>query len=70
MIRNIRHIQIKKIAYHPNLYKAILTYEDTPTKYDESDDIEYMKYLESQNIECPHCKKMENKRRLIDKHER
>ena len=43
MIRNIRHIQIKKIAYHPNLYKAILTYEDTPTKYDESDDIEYIK---------------------------
>ena len=51
MIRNIRHIQIKKIAYHPNLYKAILTYEDTPTKYDESDDIEYIKlrYLEKDN---------------------
>jgi len=73
MIRNIRHIQIKKIAYHPNLYKAILTYEShgmINNEYDESDDIEYMKYLESQNIECPHCKKMENKRRLIDKHER
>tara|TARA_R100000664_G_C2751638_1_gene138929 strand:- start:771 stop:995 length:225 start_codon:yes stop_codon:yes gene_type:complete len=43
MLRNIRHIQIKKVAYHPNLFKAIITYEDTPTKYDESDDIEYIK---------------------------
>lgn len=42
MIRNIRHIQIKKIAYHPHLYQAILTYEET-NKYDESDDIEYIK---------------------------
>jgi len=51
MIRNIRHIQIKKVAYHPNLFKAILTYEHTPTKYDESDDIEYIKLrdLEKKN---------------------
>ena len=46
MIRNIRHIQIKKVAYHPNLFKAILTYEEPPTKYDESDDIEYIKLRE------------------------
>ena len=43
MIRNIRHIQIKKVAYHPNLFKAILTYEQHPTEYDESDDLEYQK---------------------------
>ena len=45
MIRNIRHIQIKKIAYTPNLFKAIITYEAHPTEYDESDDIEYQKGL-------------------------
>ena len=45
MIRNIRHIQIKKIAYTPNLFKAIITYESHPTEYDESDDIEYQKGL-------------------------
>ena len=60
MIRNIRHIQVKKIAYHPNLFKAILTYED----------IEYRKYLEHQRDNCPHCEKMEKKRREIDKWER
>ena len=45
MIRNIRHIQIKKVAYHPNLFKAILTYEQHPTEYDESDDLEYQKKI-------------------------
>ena len=43
MIRNIRHIQIKKVAYHPKLFQAILTYEDNPYKQDESDEIEYIK---------------------------
>tara|TARA_R100001086_G_scaffold133471_1_gene69350 strand:+ start:1086 stop:1271 length:186 start_codon:yes stop_codon:yes gene_type:complete len=43
MIRNIRHIQIKKIAYHPKLFQAILTFEEPNNKYDESDDIEYIK---------------------------
>ena len=43
MIKNIRHIQIRKVAYHPKIFQAILTYEDNPTKYDESDDIEYIK---------------------------
>ena len=47
MIRNIRHIQIKKVAYHPNLFKAILTYEDN---CDESDDIEYLKLKELERI--------------------
>ena len=46
MIRNIRHIQIKRVAYHPNLFKAILTFEEHKYKYDESDDIEYIKLKE------------------------
>tara|TARA_Y100001972_G_scaffold8822_1_gene9307 strand:- start:11122 stop:11307 length:186 start_codon:yes stop_codon:yes gene_type:complete len=50
MIRNIRHIQIKKVAYHPNLFKAILTYEEPHTKYDESDDIENIKIKELDKI--------------------
>ena len=40
MIRNIRHIQVKKVAYHPNLFKAIITFERPNIEYDESDDIE------------------------------
>ena len=43
MIRNIRHIQIKKVAYHPNLFKAVITFEKPTIDYDESDDIEYIK---------------------------
>ena len=39
MIRNIRHIQIKKIAYSPRLFQAILTYEEPNNQHDESDDI-------------------------------
>ena len=46
MIRNIRHIQIKKVAYHPNLFKAIITFEKPNINYDESDDIEYIKLRE------------------------
>ena len=42
MIRNIRHIQIKKIAYHPKLFQAIITFQDN-NNYDESDDIEEIK---------------------------
>ena len=78
-LRNIRHIQIKKIAYCPNLFKAIITYEGhgmVSNEYDpegamvESDDLEYTKYLESQKSECPHCEAMEKKRRKIDGWER
>jgi hypothetical protein len=43
MIRNIRHIQIKKVAYHPNLFKAVITFEKPTIRYDESDDIEHIK---------------------------
>tara|TARA_R100001086_G_scaffold249653_1_gene190197 strand:+ start:2240 stop:2452 length:213 start_codon:yes stop_codon:yes gene_type:complete len=43
LIRNIRHIQIKQVAYHPNLFKAVITFENSNIDYDESDDIEYLK---------------------------
>ena len=43
ILRNIRHIQVKKVAYHPNLFKAIITFEKSSIEYDESDEIEYIK---------------------------
>jgi|TARA_R110002020_G_scaffold85926_6_gene212032 hypothetical protein len=64
MIRNIRHIQIKKVAYHPNLFKAILTYEKHPTEWDESDDLEYQKNNPQTNFlepEVRFCDKTMNK---------
>ena len=50
LIRNIRHIQIKKVAYHPNLFKAVITFEKTNIHYDESDDIEYIKLKDLQGL--------------------
>ena len=53
MIRNIRHIQIQKVNYHPRLFKAILTYEDTSLAKHQgykSDDIEYLKLKELERI--------------------
>ena len=48
IIKAIRHIQVKRVAHNPNLYKAIITYEmHHPTEYDESDDIESQKNLMS-----------------------
>ena len=55
MIRNIRHIQIKKIAYCPNLFKAIITFESPGMLndiYDETDDIEYIKTLDLQKLKA------------------
>ena len=69
MIRNIRHIQIKKIAYCPNLFKAVITFEGhgmVNNEYDESDDLEYIKKIS----DCPKCQDMEIKRRKYDKWER
>lgn len=43
LIRNIRHVQIKKVAYHPNLFKAVITFEKSNIQYDESDELEYIK---------------------------
>ena len=51
MIKNIRHIQIKKVAYHPKIFQAILTFEENSTKYDESDDIEYIKLRDLERTE-------------------
>lgn len=66
IFKNIRHIQIKKIAFTPNLFKAIITYEDHNYSYDESDDLEYIKKVS----DCHHCQEMEIKRRIFDKWER
>jgi hypothetical protein len=54
LIKSVKHIQIKQIAFSPKLYEALITYEPYdkhptqvwhPTQYDESDDIEYQKTL-------------------------
>jgi len=69
MIRNIRHIQIKKVAYCPNLFKAILTYEKHPT---ECDDLEYQKRKLTNIVSegCVACDEMERRRRNFDEWER
>lgn len=58
MIRNIRHIQIKQISYHPKLFQAILTFEQPTNPLDESDDIESIKIIEQTDRSL---KKNENK---------
>lgn len=50
ILRNIRHIQVKKIAYHPNLFKAVITFERFNIQYDESDEIETIKLQELERI--------------------
>jgi hypothetical protein len=47
VVKAVRRVQVKKIAYCPNLFKAIITYEmhSHPTEHDESDDIEAQKEL-------------------------
>jgi hypothetical protein len=45
LVKAVRHIQIKKIAYSPKLFQAIITYESHPFEYDESDDIEHQKQI-------------------------
>jgi hypothetical protein len=45
LVKAVRHIQIKKVAFTPQLYSAIITYETYPTEYDVSDDIEAQKDL-------------------------
>jgi|TARA_Y100001973_G_C5140096_1_gene302470 hypothetical protein len=74
LVKSIRHIQIKKISYHPKLFEASITYEPHPTLYDESDDLEYQKSLMNKLIKdewfCVPCENLERSRRLIDKHER
>ena len=43
MIKNIRHIQIKKLIGSPNLFQAIITYEKNKIDMLEHDDIETIK---------------------------
>jgi hypothetical protein len=45
MIKVVRHIRLNKIAYSPNLFKTVITYETYSNGYDESDDLEYQKEL-------------------------
>ena len=45
LVKSVRHIQVKQISYCPKLFEALITYEPHPTKYDESDDLEYQKQL-------------------------
>ena len=45
LVKCVRHIQVKKIAYCPTLFKAVITYEPYSTEFDESDDLEYQKDL-------------------------
>ena len=74
IVKSIRHIQIKQVAYIPRLFEASITYEPHPTIYDESDDLEYQKTLINRLIDdewfCIPCEQMEKKRRNIDKFER
>ena len=43
MIKSVRHIQLNKISYTPNLFKAVIIFEPYNNKYDESDEIEHNK---------------------------
>ena len=61
MIRNIRHIHIKKIAYHPKLFQAIITFQDN-NNYDESDDIEEIKLQNLKVFKKKDCYKNNNER--------
>ena len=40
-----RHVQLKQVAYCPNLFKAVITKKSHPTEHDESDDIELQKKI-------------------------
>tara|TARA_B100000945_G_C20183628_1_gene503521 strand:+ start:132 stop:323 length:192 start_codon:yes stop_codon:yes gene_type:complete len=50
MIKNIRHIQIKKIIDSPNLYKAIIIYEQKYDDWFKNDDIESIKLRELEKM--------------------
>ena len=45
LVKSVKHIQVKQIAYCPKLFKITIEYEPHPTEYDESDDLEYQKQL-------------------------
>ena len=43
MIKVVRYIQLKKISYSPNLFKANIIYSPYTNQFDESDEIELNK---------------------------
>jgi len=47
LVKAVRHIQIKKIQFKPELYTVLITYEPHPhsIKFKISDDIEHQKIL-------------------------
>jgi len=45
LVKSIRHVQINKISYSPELFQAVIGYEPHPTQYDESDQLEDQKNL-------------------------
>ena len=57
----MRHIQIKKIAYHPKLFQAIITFQDD-NNYDESDDIEEIKLQNLKLFKKETCYKNKDER--------
>tara|TARA_B100000900_G_scaffold309635_1_gene268339 strand:- start:2665 stop:2844 length:180 start_codon:yes stop_codon:yes gene_type:complete len=59
MIKNIRHIQIKKIIDASNLYKAIIIYEQQNNVWTEREDIEETKLMELKKI-----KELKNKKEI------
>ena len=68
LVKCVRHIQVKKIAYCPTLFKAVITYEPYSTEFDESDDLEYQKDLMNNLINdrwfhrCVPCDQMKLRR--------
>ena len=50
VIKKIYNIQLNKIAYSHNLFKAVITYESHPTEHDESDELEYQKNFIKKNL--------------------
>ena len=50
VIKKIYNIQLNKIAYSHNLFKAVITYESHPTEHDESDELEYQKNFIQKNL--------------------
>ena len=45
IVKSVRHIHIQKIAFTPNLFQAIITYEPHPYEGDETDELERQKGL-------------------------
>ena len=64
LVKSVRHIQVKRIAYCPNLFQMIIDYEPHPTEFDESDDLEYQKQL-ANDIVCHNWFMTDRGKRLL-----